>query len=115
MPHELQKQIENHLATYPERYADVQEMRKEWAEYKTRAFWVLLGFSGSVLSIGIWVGALQSNIQNMSNEHAKSEAKTVQIDSRLNLLEVNNGEIRARLTSIDLILQEIKLSINQLK
>lgn len=115
MPHELQKQIENHLATFPDRYNDVQEMKKEWAEYKTKAMYVLLGFSGSVLAIGIWVGTLQTNIENINQEHSKLELNTQQIEARVNLLEVTNGEIKARLTSIDLMLQEIKLAINQLK
>lgn len=115
MPNELLKDLEHHLATYPDHYQDVVEMKKEWSEYKSRAFWVLLGFSGSILSIGIWVGAMQTNIDNVNKDHVDFETQTHQIEARLGLLEVTNGEIKARLTSIDLMLQEIKLSINQLK
>ncbi len=115
MPNELIKQVENHLATYPDHYQDVLEMKKEWNEYKGKAFWVLVGFSGSILSIGIWVGAMQTNIDNVNKDHLKSYAEFAQIEKRIGLLEVTNGEIKTRLTSIDLILQEIKLSINQLR
>lgn len=115
MPNDLLKEVEHHIATYPDHRQDVIEMQREWAEYKRKAFWVLLGFSGSILTIGIWVGAMQTNIDNITQDHAVYNTKTSQIETRLNLLEVTNGEIKARLTSIDLILQEIKLSINQLK
>ncbi len=115
MPDILQKQIENHLAIYPDHYQDVLEMKKEWADYKAKTFWVLVGFVGSILSIGVWVGTMQTNIDNITQDHVAYEEHVEQMDRRLGLLEVTNGEIKARLTSIDLILQEIKLSINQLK
>ncbi len=115
MPNELLKEVEHHIATYPDHRQDVLEMQKEWAEYKTKAFWVLLGFSGSILTIGIWVGTMQSNIDNITKDHVAIDDQAHQMEARLNMLEVTNGEVKARLTSIDLILQEIKLSINQLK
>ena len=115
MPNELLKEVEHHIATYPDHRQDVIEMQQEWADYKSKAFWVLLGFSGSILAIGIWVGAMQSNIEEVTQDHVSFEKQNREIENRLGLLEVTNGEIKARLTSIDLILQDIKLSINQLK
>lgn len=115
MPNDLLKEVEYHIATYPDHRQDVIEMKKEWNEYRTKAFWVLLGFSGSILAIGVWVGTMQTNIDNVNQDHVSFEEKNRQIETRLGLLEVTNGEIKTRLTSIDLILQEIKLSINQLK
>ena len=115
MPNDLLKEVEHHIATYPDHRQDVIEMQKEWADYKAKAFWVLLGFSGSILAIGVWVGTMQSSIEEVTKDHIDYQEQNQQIETRLGLLEVTNGEIKARLTSIDLILQEIKLSINQLK
>ena len=111
MPHELQKEIEIHLATYPERRKDVTEMQGEWREFKQKAFWAMATFICSILGVGIWVGTIQSNIQNIQHNANKAVVVSEQLDKRLQSLEVNNGEIKARLTSIDVTLQEIKLSI----
>lgn len=111
MPQELQKEIESHLATYPERRKDVVEMQNEWKEFKQRAFWTMLSFIISILGVGIWVGTIQSNIQNIQLNADKAAVLSDQLDRRLQALEVTNGEIKARLTSIDVALQEIKLSI----
>lgn len=114
MTEQQEKEIEHHLSTFPDRHQDAIEMKKEWNEYKAKAFWVLLGFSGSILAIGIWVGTMQTNIDSMIS-HAEGDAsRFIQIETRLNSLEVTNGEIRARLSSIDLALQEIKIAINKL-
>jgi len=107
----LQKQIENHLATFPERHKDITEMQGEWKEFKQKAFWAMATFIISILSVGIWVGTIQSNIQTIQTNAEKASVVSDQLDRRLQALEVTNGEIKARLTSIDATLQEIKLSI----
>jgi hypothetical protein len=114
MTEQQEKEIEHHLSTFQDRHQDTIEMKREWAEYKTKAFWVLLGFVGSILSIGIWVGTMQTNIDSIITQTREDSARFVQIETRLNSLEVTNGEIRARLSSIDLALQEIKIAINKL-
>lgn len=115
MPKDLRQQIENHLALCPEWRNDALEMKKEWEEYKRKAMWVLLGFSGSILAIGIWVGAMQTNIENINQEHSKNSQKVETIETRIGVLEVNNGEIRSRLASIEVTLQEIKAAIIKLQ
>lgn len=115
MPSELRKEIENHLATFPERRQDVFEMKKEWAEWKSRSAWVLLGFSGSLIAIGIWVGTIQTNIQSITSYNADDKVRFAQLETRINSLEVTNGEIRARLSSIDATLQEIKVAIKSIR
>lgn len=114
MPHQLQKEIENHLATFPERHNDVLEMRKEWAEYKTKAFWVLLGFVASILAIGVWVGTIQTNIQHITEVANKASTQADETVKRINALEITNGEIRTKLSGIEATLEEIKLAIRQL-
>lgn len=115
MPEALQKEIENHLATYPERYKDITEMRNEWKEFKTKSFWAMTTFIVSILGVGVWVGTIQSNIQNIQQNSDRAAVVSEQLDKRLQILEVTNGEIKARLSSIDLTLQEIKITLRTLK
>ncbi len=110
----LQKEIENHLATFPERRKDVTEMQGEWREFKQKAFWAMATFIVSILGVGIWVGTIQSNIQTIQVNAEKASTISEQLDRRLQALEVTNGEIKARLASIDLTLQEIKLSVRNI-
>lgn len=115
MPEELKKEIQNHLATFPERHEDMLEMKKEWKEYKNRAMWILVGFVGSILSIGIWVGTMQTTIEGITGHETEDKARFLQIESRLNSLEITNSEIRARLMSIEATLQEIKVAVKSIK
>ena len=115
MPHELRKEIENHLATFPERRKDAEEMRKEWNEYKNKAMWILIGFVGSILGIGVWVGTMQTTVDSITGHERDDAERFIQIEARINALEVTNGEIRARLTSIDATLQEIKVAIKNIQ
>ncbi len=115
MPIELQKEIENHLATFPERHEDYLEMKKEWKEMKGKVMFVLIGFVSSLLGIGMWVGAMQTNITTIL-EHDKDQSEQYgYIEKRVNSLEITNSEIRARLSSIDLALQEIKIAIKNIR
>jgi len=122
MPKDLKKQIENHLATWPERHNDVLEMRQEWKEFKKddaalrqKAFWVLIGFTGTFIAIGIWVGNMQSEMGSLNEAVKDAASHHDSYDSRIGALEINNGEIRTRLTSIEVTLQEIKTAIIRLQ
>ena len=111
----LQREIENHLASFPERHKDVSEMRREWNEYKSKTLWVLLGFVGSILAIGVWVGTIQTNIQHITEVANKASTQADETVKRINALEVTNGEIRTRLSGIETTLEEIKIAIRQLR
>lgn len=122
MNNELHTRIENHLATFPERYKDVQEMQNEWREFrkddaaiKQKAFLVLVGFLGGFIGIGVWVGTIQSEHVHLQEEIQKLDIRFPQVDTRLTALEVNNSEIKTRLTSIEVTLQEIKAAIIKLQ
>lgn len=115
MNKELQKQVELHLATFPERHHDTLEMRKEWQEFKSKALWIMVGFVASVLAVGVWVGTIQSNIDEINADHSKLDVRYSAIEQRLGILEVNNGEIRTRLAAIEASLLEIKASILQIR
>lgn len=115
MPHELKKEIENHLATAPEFRKEVEEMRREWNEYKSKAMWILLGFSGSLIAIGIWVGTIQTTIKSISEHESADATRFLTVESRLNSAEVNNAGVLARLASIEVTLQEIKVAIKSIR
>lgn len=122
MPHELQKEIENHLATFPERNKYVEEMKKEWKEFKDRederknkTLYVIVGFAVALISIGIWVGTIQTNIESVTNHDAEDKARFIQLEQKVTQTEISNAGINARLASIETTLQEIKVIIKQIK
>lgn len=115
MPHDLQKQIENHLSSFPERHEEMIEMRKEWKQLQGKVVWVLIGFVGSILSIGIWVGTVQTNVDSGLEYDRDHAQQYTEIEKRVTSLEITNSEIRARLSSIDLALQEIKIAIKSIR
>lgn len=122
MPHELQKEIENHLATFPERHKYVEEMRKEWKEFKEREderknkiLYVIIGFAVTLISIGIWVGTIDTNIESITDHDNEDKARFAQLEQKVTAAEINNAGISARLASIESTLQEIKVIIKQIK
>jgi uncharacterized protein YceH (UPF0502 family) len=115
MPKDLKKEIENHLATFPERHADVIEMKKEWEEFKSRFFWAIIGSAGLFVAIGVWVGTIQSAHFHIEEEIKREENSHTLLESRVGTLEINNSEIRARLASIETILLEIKADLVKLR
>lgn len=87
---------------------------EEWN--KARTFIIRVFFAGAAVLVayGIWVGTIQNKISTIQRDAEKAEARNALVENRLGALEVNNGEIRARLTSIEATLQEIKLAIIKL-
>lgn len=115
MPAELQKEIEKHLATFPERNKELDEMKNEWREFKSKALWIFICSASVLVSYGVWVGTMQTNITQIQKEQGKADVLHEQISERVNNLEVTNGEIRARLSSIDATLLEIKAAIKLIR
>lgn len=115
MPAPLQKEIESHLASFPERYKDVEEMRREWAEFKSRVFWLIVSSIGIIVTYGVWIGTVQTNQAQMQSQMAEFNDNQKISETRITTLEINNGEIKTRLSSIDATLQEIKLAIKNIR
>ncbi len=111
----LQKEIENHLATFPDRHKYMEEMRDEWNSFKSKSLWILLGFSTSLVAIGVWVGTIQTNIETITNHDAEDKARFIQLEQKVTATEISNAGINARLASIESTLQEIKLAIKQIQ
>ena len=115
MPADLEKQIEHHLATFPERHQDFLEMREEWKEFKKKAMWTMVTFMGAILSIGVWVGTMQSQHSQLEDHGFQTNADIRVLETRLNNVEITNSEVKARLVSIEVTLQEIKAAIIKLQ
>ena len=118
----LQKEIENHLATFPERHRYVEEMRSEWKEFKEREddrknkiLYLIIGFAVALISIGVWVGTIQTNIESITNHDSEDKARFAQLEQKVTATEITNAGISARLASIEATLQEIKLAIKQIQ
>lgn len=118
----LQKEIENHLATFPERHKYVEEMRQEWKEFKERederknkTLYVIIGFAVALISIGVWVGTIQTNIESVTIHDSEDKARFAQLEQKVTATEISNAGINARLASIESTLQEIKVIIKQIK
>lgn len=109
------EKIRHHVDTFPERYNDTLEMQKEWKEMKNKALWILVSFVVSILAIGIWVGTIEANIATINSEHTKAEERNRDLERRLGILEVNNGQILADLANIKLGIQELKVAIRELR
>ena len=118
----LLKEIETHLATFPERHRYVEEMRNEWKEFKERederknkVLYIVIGFAVALISIGIWVGTIQTNIESITNHDSEDKARFAQLEQKVTATEITNAGISARLASIEATLQEIKLAIKQIQ
>lgn len=118
----LLKEIETHLATFPERHKYVEEMRQEWKEFKEREderknkiLYVIIGFAGALISIGVWVGTIQTNIESVTTHDSEDKARFAQLEQKVTATEISNAGINARLASIESTLQEIKLAIKQIQ
>jgi len=115
MDEELKAKIITHLDTFPIRQDEVNEMKKEWKDLKTRLTTMIFVAVGSMFAYGVWVGNLQTHISHIDQEYLLQQKKLDSDALRLSSLEVNNGEIKTKLVNIEATLQEIKISIGKIK
>lgn len=118
----LLKEIETHLASFPERHRYVEEMRNEWKEFKERederknkVLYVVIGFAVALISIGVWVGTIQTNIESITNHESEDKARFAQLEKKQTETEISYAGFRAELIAIQATLQEIKLAVKQIK
>ena len=93
----------------------IEELRREWEEMKTRVVYILLGGVLALVGYGVWVGQIQTQVSRNMSDIQKNDSRTVIDEARINSIEVINSSTNARLTSIDVALQEIKLAIKQIR
>ena len=114
MTDELTQRIEHHLSGWESRQKEVEEMKREWHEFKSRALTILIGTLFALVGYGIWVGNIQSQTKYNERQLQTQEEKHILIEQRLGNVEVVNSEVKARLQSIDATLQEIKVAIKNI-
>ena len=115
MEDELKAKIITHLDTSPIKQNEVNEMKKEWKDLKTRLTTIIFIVVGSMFAYGVWVGNLQTHISHLDQEYLMQQKKLDSDSLRLSSLEINNGEIKTKLVNIEATLQEIKVSIGKIK
>lgn len=103
--------IREHLAASPEREKVFAEIRFEWDQLKDKLLWMILGFLGSILAIGVWVGTIQTNFGHIQDEVDKQGKQYAQLEIRTGTQEITSAEIKTKLISIEATLQEIKIAV----
>jgi hypothetical protein len=104
-----------HQAPSPQTVEEINELKEEWHEFKSRALWLLIGGLVAMVGYGSWVGVVQSEVSYNRAQLSSLDGKHAQIETRLGKVEITNSEIKSRLNSIDTTLQEIKLAIKELR
>ena len=104
-----------HQSPSPQTVEELNELKVEWHEFKSRALWLLIGGLVAMVGYGSWVGVVQSEVSYNRQLLTNLDAKHGQIETRLGKVEITNSEVKSRLNSIDATLQEIKLAINELR
>ena len=103
-----------HQVPSPQTIEEINELKAEWHEFKSRALLILVSGLIAMAGYGTWVGVIQSEMSYNRTRIESVESKHGQIESRLGSVEINNSEIKSRLNSIDATLQEIKVAIKSL-
>jgi len=89
---------------------------EDWKKYTNRLlFGIIFGAMGTILSFGIWVGTVQTSASHNHESLTSLDVTNKEYGTRINRLEINNSDIKARLISIEATLQEIKQSISRIK
>lgn len=104
-----------HQAPSPQTLEEIAELKKEWVEFKALARNIFIGGAVCFFSYGVWVGIIQTrqlrNIEDVANNTRQVEF----LENRIGAVEVNNGEVKAKLINIETTLQEIKVAIKGIR
>lgn len=106
-----EEEIRSHLAGFPTRAREVEEMKREWREFKTRALIILLGAIVAMVGYGVWVGTINTNSQSNSHQIELIQVHIAEVDRRQQSADVTSAEIRTKLISIEATLVEIKQTL----
>lgn len=98
-----------------DQYENLLELQKEWRELKNRAFWILVTGLFTVIGYGMWIGTIDTKVERNQQDISENKVRLNNDEARINAIEITNSSTNARLSSIDAVLQEIKLAIKQIK
>lgn len=104
-----------HQQPSPSTLIEINDLKAEWAQLKSRALNALIAGVLVVGGYGIWVGNIQTSMSQLTRSVAENTDKNNRFDARLGSLEVHNGEIKTKLVNIEATLQEIKVAIKGIR
>ena len=87
---------------------EISELKKEWDELKGKLLRYYLTFLIVVASYGIWVGTIQTTINQHEVADNKMETQIVEIDKRQQSSDITSAEIKTKLAGIEASLVDIK-------
>lgn len=87
---------------------ETMELRNEWRELKNKAFYVLIVAVTVSVGYGVWVGTIQTSVNNQKEAIEKNTILISSIDDQNNSAAVALGKIETRLTNIENSLAEMK-------
>lgn len=90
---------------------ELAELKKEWDEMKSRIFVLFLGSAAVLVGYGVWVGTIQSFMNEHSRWAEKIDVRIVDMDKRQQISDVNAAEIKTKLIGIETTLIEIKQAL----
>lgn len=111
---------QKHLVPSPETTRIIAEMKAEWSDMQkawkqinNRALIALLGSLVVAGGYGIWVGTIQTRLDNGEATHDSLTASVVSIEARQHANDISSTEIRTKLANIELTLVEIKNALKK--
>lgn len=104
-----------HQSPSPQTLEEIGELKKEWVEFKALARNIFIGGAVCFFSYGVWVGIIQTRQIRNIEDVAYNTRQVESLGNRIGAVEVNNGEVKAKLTNIEITLQEIKAAIKGIR
>ncbi len=105
---------QKHLEPSPETLRILTEIKTEWAQLKTRALYALVTSLAVAVGYGVWVGTIQSRLDDGERTHVELAERVAKIDGQQRANDVALAGIKAELASINATLLEIKSSLKRL-
>jgi hypothetical protein len=104
-----------HQSPSPQTIEEINELKEEWAEFKAMARNIFIAGAVCYFSYGVWVGIIQTRQIRNIDDVALNTRQIETLSNRINAVEVNNGEVKAKLTNIEVTLQEIKAAVKGIR
>ncbi len=92
---------------------EVQELRREWEQWKSRTFWFLVASIGAFVGYGIWIGTMQTRVENAERNVAENKASISRLVDSQNVANISMASVLAKLSGIETTLSEIKATLKR--
>lgn len=102
-----------HQKMSPETEQEITELKAEWLDFKRVSRNILIGALVPVVGYGVWVGTIQSKINEFTRYVEVDQKMNEDIRGKIQSTEISNADIRARLINIESTLLEIKQGLKK--